>query len=652
MQTTREEDFRPNFFAMSKYHVVKFINTTSYSESYRFGERMPERRMHHSIRYYLTIAILLVAILFISLFSFFSYTEAKNDLLEKNRALQDQTEQHLTQSVILLDKGLRLFDATFDFQLKQAFKPYIEEYERVGTDPSLMDFAQVKQDIESRIEGNIDLYMIGEDGIIQYTTFEPDLGMDFKQWPDVYSFLTNLRVGDNFSADRIVYGPSKVLRKYAYQPTPDHRYLLELGVVVEGYKEERAEFSYKKIAEDAVIGNPNIVGVYFYDSTGRMIGKSEYEPDENVIGLVHDAYEQKTTLVTVDEGNNSYTRFLYLDLNVGEYASSTQMNIIAQVIYSNAGLDAELANLFNSHLLITLLAIFTGVIFAFFTSYFISRPVNEILADIEQIAGGDLDHEIGGGSGTEFARLRQSINTMVAALKQNIDQIRKSEAKIKCYSENLEEMVNWRTANLQRVNEQLNLYIEILTHNIHLSTDTAISYLRLLAGRLKGETKALAEQALASAEESADTLNYVDIIRRMYEERLPRKQMDLDAAILDAIKRFPDLRVHFEGNGGQVVADSLLPDIFAILFGQARKRGGPGVEISISLKEGEAERTVILSDSGPALPEGLKEEVLERPEAHLVRGRGLGLSIVRSMVEWYGGRVAIDDGAILITFKK
>ena len=612
---------------------------------------MQERRRHYSFRYLITIAILLIAILFISLFSFFSYEEARGDLLEKDQALREQTERHLSQSVVLLDRGLGLFDATFDYQLKQVFNPFVEEYERSGRDPSRMDLPRVKQTIESRIEGTVDLYMINQDGVIEYTTFDPDKGLDFKQWPEVDTFLTNLRLGNEFSADRIVYGPSKVLRKYAYLPTSDHRYLLELGLVVEGYKEERIQFSYKKVAEDAAIGNPAILGVYFYDSTGRMIGTTDYTPGEEVIGHVLEAYEREATIETIDEGNETFTRFLYIDLNVGEYASAPQMNIIAQVIYSTAALDAELADLRSSHLLIAILALFTGIVFAFFTSFFVSRPVNEILVDIEQIAGGDLDHQIGGGSGTEFARLRQSINTMVATLKQNIAQIRKSEEKIKTYSENLEEMVNYRTANLHQVNEQLNLYIEIIAHNIHLSTDATVSYLQLLADRLKGETKALAEQALASSKESAETLKYIEIVRRMYEERLPRKYMDLEAAILDAIQRFPDTNIHYTGIGREVIADDLLPEIFAILFEQARKRGGPGVGINISSEEAEGELTLMMTDSGPAIPEGLKEEVLERPEGRLVRGRGLGLSIVRSMVEWYGGRISITDGAILVTLK-
>ncbi|MDT8357801.1 MAG: HAMP domain-containing protein [Methanomicrobiaceae archaeon] len=613
---------------------------------------MQERSSQYSFKYLITIVILLIAILFISLFSFYSFSGARESLLEKDRAVRNQTEQQIDQSVILLDKGLRLFDATFDYRLEQAFIPFLEEYERSGRDPSRMDLAGVKQTIESRMEGTVDLYLINEEDVIEYTTYAPDQGLDFKQWPDVHTFLTNLRQGDAFSADRIVYGPSMILRKYAYMPSPDHRYLLELGLVVERYKEEREDFSYKKVAENAILGNPNVLDLHFYDSTGRMIGRSDYRPDDEVIDHVLEVYESEEPVVTEDVRNQTSTRFLYLDLDIGEYASAPEMNIIAQVVYSTAELDAALSDLLSSHLLIAILAIFTGIVFAFFTSYFVSRPITGIIEDVERIAGGDLDHQIGSGGGTEFARLRQSINTMVATLKQNIAQIRKSEAKIKCYSENLEEMVNRRTETLRRESEEMQILIDIITQNIHLSTTLMGSSLQLLAERQEGDMKALTKQALESARESKEIIRSIEILRRIYTEQQPLKQVNLDAAIDEAAGEYPDIDLQFEKSGARVVADDILPELFGILFEQARRRGGAGVTIRIRTETQEGEVGVTVSDSGPPLPHEIVREVLEAPEPGLVPGRGLGLSIARSMAEWYRGRMTTVDGEVKITFRR
>ena len=61
--------------------------------------------------------------------------------------------------------------------------------------------------------------------------YEPELGLDFKKVPYFFEYLTRIRNSEGFFPDRIVQeqkGEGK-LRKFAYMPTPDHRYILELG---------------------------------------------------------------------------------------------------------------------------------------------------------------------------------------------------------------------------------------------------------------------------------------------------------------------------------------------------------------------------------------------------------------------------------------
>jgi signal transduction histidine kinase len=67
----------------------------------------------------------------------------------------------------------------------------------------------------------------------------------------------------------------------------------------------------------------------------------------------------------------------------------------------------------------------------------------------------------------------------------------------------------------------------------------------------------------------------------------------------------------------------------------------------------EAERTgeavnFYVTDHGPGIPPALLARVFDRFETHTLgsehRGVGLGLSIVRSLVELHGGTVAIESG--------
>ena len=63
--------------------------------------------------------------------------------------------------------------------MKENFVVFLEEYNRSGMDPEKMDLEKVREQLGS----NIDLYIINESGVIQYTTYKPELGLDFSTVP-------------------------------------------------------------------------------------------------------------------------------------------------------------------------------------------------------------------------------------------------------------------------------------------------------------------------------------------------------------------------------------------------------------------------------------------------------------------------------------
>ncbi len=54
---------------------------------------------------------------------------------------------------------------------------------------------------------------------------------------------------------------------------------------------------------------------------------------------------------------------------------------------------------------------------------------------------------------------------------------------------------------------------------------------------------------------------------------------------------------------------------------------------------------VTVEDTGPGVPDEIKEKLFHRFERGMGKGRGegLGLFIVRTLIERYGGKVWIDD---------
>jgi hypothetical protein len=85
-----------------------------------------------------------------------------------------------------------------------------------------MNLSLIKSNLSPEVIDIADLYIINETGIVICATYEDDIGLDFKQWPAVYEDITRIRKGNDFEADRAVYGfnSSKNSRKFAYYQRP------------------------------------------------------------------------------------------------------------------------------------------------------------------------------------------------------------------------------------------------------------------------------------------------------------------------------------------------------------------------------------------------------------------------------------------------
>jgi signal transduction histidine kinase len=98
-----------------------------------------------------------------------------------------------------------------------------------------------------------------------------------------------------------------------------------------------------------------------------------------------------------------------------------------------------------------------------------------------------------------------------------------------------------------------------------------------------------------------------------------------------------------------VLANELLHDVFANLVSNAIKHTAGGADISISLdrvsENGRVFCRVAVVDDGPGIPDDFKEIIFNRVLQGTLRakGMGLGLYLVKSLVDSYGGKVWVKD---------
>ena len=590
---------------------------------------------------YLLLAILLAVVPVVCLLSFVDSVEVMRELEDDARNFQDQTETGIILSLSLVDAGLKSFDGTLDRRMQEGFDPVLAEYERAGRDPGKMDLSRVREELG---EG-FDIYIINPSGVIEYTTYPPDLGLDFRDIPYFYERITEIRLGDTFSADRVVPEVSTgKQRKYAYLPSPDHRYLFELGLAASEFEQHRTALNYRETAWALVNLNPNVAGIRVFDSLGQRIAGEAYPDDDRRLPLVRQAYRERTTLEVENATAGELTRYLVIDLGDSNYASD--MSVVVELTYTTNAAKEKLAGMLGRHMSVLLIAIFCIGCLSVLAAHDLTRPIRTLVEDVDAVARGDLDRPIRVSGDAEFVHLGTNVSAMVASIQETMQRLRESEEEIIRHSHALEEEVRARTAALEESNRMATLYLDIMGHDISNANNVANLYADLLLADLEGEPGAeLLRKAKAGLAKSIEIVHNVNTIQQIQGCTGLLVAIDLDRVVRREIEHSPDSRITYTGTTASVFADDLLPEVFTNLIGNARKFGGKDVEITVRVEERGEEVEVSVEDTGPGIPDAIKPRLFDRlvRGTHRTAGNGLGLYICRMLVERYGGRIRADD---------
>ncbi len=202
------------------------------------------------------------------------------------------------------------------------------------------------------------------------------------------------------------------------------------------------------------------------------------------------------------------------------------------------------------------------------------------------------------------------------------------------------------TQKIGEANQQANLYLDILMHDINNANLASLWYGDLLMDMLSGEPKEIARKMMDGVQKSRAVIRNLETIRKIQERKNDLRVVKLDTAVMKEIRFFPDARIEYQENGIEVLADELLGEIFTNLIGNSIKFGGPDVRITIEVTpHGPDNVEVIFSDNGPGIPDDLKRVIFRRfsQTASQSEGKGLGLYIVKTLLERYGGTISVSD---------
>jgi signal transduction histidine kinase len=282
-------------------------------------------------------------------------------------------------------------------------------------------------------------------------------------------------------------------------------------------------------------------------------------------------------------------------------------------------------------------------------------PLSEVAAHARVVAGGDLEHEVGGTGPVEVAQLAAAIEAMRQRIFAEVATAHDAQAQLAEANAQLAEA----NAELARSNEDLEQFAYVASHDLQEPLRKVASFCQLLEQRYADQLDERGTQYIAFAVDGAKRMQVLinDLLAFSRIGRTTERFVDVDLAeCLDLAVR--NLAGAVEATGATVGASTELPTVHGDrtllvallqnLVGNAIKFHGdaaPDVQVAASRRD-DGHWLLSVTDNGIGIESRFAERIfvifqrLHGRDAY--SGTGIGLAMCRKIVEFHGGQIWLD----------
>lgn len=288
-------------------------------------------------------------------------------------------------------------------------------------------------------------------------------------------------------------------------------------------------------------------------------------------------------------------------------------------------------------LFVVLISVMTGLLVSALTTRFPMRPITKMIDQLNRLAAGDFQARLEFSGPlkrhSSFARLSESFNTMAQEL-ENTEMLRGDF--INNFSHEFKTPIVsiagfaklLRRGNLSEA--QTEEYLAIIEEESLRLSEMATNVLNLT--RIENQTILT----------DISTYNLSEQLRAcvlLLEERWSRKQLSLDL-------EFGEYEVSAN--------EELLKQVWINLLDNAVKFSPPTGEVVVRIQEAAAGVQVFITNFGSEIPAEKRDRIFDKfyqaDESHASQGNGVGLAIVKRVVELHRGTVQAESSEGKTTF--
>ena len=265
------------------------------------------------------------------------------------------------------------------------------------------------------------------------------------------------------------------------------------------------------------------------------------------------------------------------------------------------------------------------------------RPILELMAAMDKLAEGDFHTRV-------KARFLQQKHPGLLALTQSFNKM----------AEQLENTEMLRSD-----------FINNFSHEFKTPIVSIAGFAKLLRrGNLPEAEQAeylsiIEEESLRLSYMATNVLNLTKIENQSIlsdkAEYNVSEQLRASVLLLEEEWTRKDLELEMDFDEYQIVAnEEMMKQVFINLLDNAMKFAPDGGTVRVDVTQDHRHTRIAVSNNGPAIPEEQREKIFRKfyqgDASHAAKGNGIGLAIVRRVVDLHGGRVEVDSNDDWTTF--
>ncbi|MEU4398826.1 ATP-binding protein [Micromonospora orduensis] len=301
-----------------------------------------------------------------------------------------------------------------------------------------------------------------------------------------------------------------------------------------------------------------------------------------------------------------------------------------------------------------LVVVVAGTVLLVSLDRMVVRPLTGLASQVREVAEGDYQHRIATDGPPEFIRLGDDVDAMRQKIASDLAEVRQARERIEWVNSQLQKQAE----ELTRSNRDLEQFAYVASHDLQEPLRKVASFCQLLQRRYAGQLDERADQYIAFAVDGAQRMQRLinDLLAFSRIGRLTTGFTEVDlnkvlgdvAAQTEAARQYADAELTWTEMPVIRGEEPLLTNLLANLVSNSIKFRRPDVppKVHVSARLVGSEWEITCQDNGIGIEPEFADKIfvifqrLHSKDAY--PGTGIGLAIVKKIVEYHGGRVWVD----------